>query len=120
MKNCYCRPKHGAGDRRESAYAYVESELKRMFKEQDNQQEFKPKSPPLTEYFRSAVEHCLKLANSGNVEAKKHLPEIFLKLALYYESGEIIYGIVKDIHRANEFLEMAVEAENINRHMEMV
>lgn len=97
-----------------AAYDYIKASFERMFREQDEEkQNFKstPQLPTLKEYFLMAVKHCLELANSGNVKAKKRLPEIFFRLALYYESGDKEYGIVKNLERANEYLELAINLE---------
>ena len=39
MRNGYCRPKNGAGDRRKNAYAYIQASLERMFREQDEEKQ---------------------------------------------------------------------------------
>lgn len=120
MRNAYARPRNGAGYLRAASYDYVEASLERMFREQDKEkQKFKsnPKLPTLKDYFLMGVKHCLELANSGNVKAKKRLPEIFFSLALYYESGDSVYGIIKNPKEANKFLELAIilEAEQIEQ-----
>lgn len=120
MRNAYARPKNGAGYLRASSYDYIKASLEKMFREQyKEKQKFKsnPPLPTLKEYFFLAIKHCLELANSGNVEAKKRLPEIFFRLALYYESGDREYGIVKNLKEANKFLELALtlEAEQIEK-----
>lgn len=114
MRNAYARPRNGAGYMRIASYDYIKASLERMFREQDEEkQNFKstPQLPTLKEYFLMAVKHCLELANAGNVKAKKRLPEIFFRLALYYESGDKEYGIVKNLERANEYLELAINLE---------
>ncbi len=114
MKNAYARPKNGAGTLRANSYDYINQSLEKMFRDQDKEkQKFKSNAPlpTLKEYFFSAVKHCLALASSGNVEAKKRLPEIFFRLAMYYENGDKEYGIVKNPERANEFLELAIKLE---------
>lgn len=105
----------GAGYRRLVAYDYVKASLEKMFREQDNEKpnfNLSPQLPTLKDYFHSAIKSCLKLADSGNREAKKRLPEIFFRLALYYESGDIGYGIVKNLKEADKFLELAIKLES--------
>ncbi|MBR0261258.1 MAG: hypothetical protein IJQ85_05640 [Selenomonadaceae bacterium] len=100
---------------RAAAYDYINASLKRMFREQDREkQNFKsnPPLPTLKEYFFMGVKHCLELANAGNVKAKKHLPEIFFRLALYYENGNSEYGVIKNLKKANEYLELAINLES--------
>ena len=89
-------------------YAYIQKSIERMFRESDNHKTCKSKTLPLAEYFHLAVRNCVRLAGSGNVDAERRLPEIFFSLALYYENGETMYNITKDIRKADEFLEMAV------------
>lgn len=116
MRNAaYSSPKKGLGGLRAASYDYIKASLEKMFREQDREkQNFKsnPQLPTLKEYFFLAIEHCLKLANSGSIEAKKRLPEIFFRLALYYESGDKEYGIVKNLKKANEYLELALNLES--------
>ena len=112
MKNFYPKPKDGAGDLRALSYDYVEKSLEKMFREQDKEkQKFKSNAPlpTLKEYFFSAVKHCLKLANSGNVEARKRLPEIFFRVAMYYKNGDKELGIVKNPKKAKKFLKLAIK-----------
>ena len=120
MRNAYARPKNGAGDLRAASYDYIKASLEKMFREQEKEkQNLKSNSslPTLKEYFFLAIKHCLELAKSGNVEAKKRLPEIFFRLAMYYESGDSEYGIVKNLKEANKFLELAliIEAEQVEK-----
>lgn len=112
MRNCYSRPRNGAGNRRLAASAYIDASLKKMFNEQNKQNLTLRTSLPLKEYFQSAIKHCVRLAASGNVEAKRRLPEIFFRLALYYERGDVEYGIEKNLKRSNEFLELAINLES--------
>lgn len=44
-------------------------------------------------------------------EKMKRLAEIFFSLALYYESGDSVYGIVKNLKKANEYFELAIHLE---------
>jgi len=115
MRNSQSNPKKGAGNRRAAAYDYVRASLKRMFREQDKEKlKFKsnPPLPTLKDYFWLAVKHCLELTTAGNVKAKQRLPEIFFRLALYYENGDKEYGIVKNLKKANEYLELAITLES--------
>ena len=115
MRNAYARPRNGAGYLRTASYDYIKASLERMFREKDKEKlNFKstPQLPTLKEYFLMAVKHCLELANSGSMKAKKRLPEIFFRLALYYESGDKEYGIVKNLERSNEYLELAISLES--------
>lgn len=120
MRNFYARPKNGAGSLRANSYYYVKACLKKMFYEQENgEQDFKSDSPvpTLKEYFFLGIKHCVELANSGNIEAKQRLPEIFFKLALYYETGDSSYGIVKNLKESNKFLELAIRLESEQRQI---
>ena len=112
MKNAYARPKNGAGILRASSYDYIKKSLEKMFREQDKEeQKFKSNAPlpTLKEYYFLAVKHCLELANSGNVEAKKRLPEIFFRVAMYYKNGDKELGIVKNPKKAKKFLKLAIK-----------
>jgi len=50
MRNGYCRPKNGAGDRRKNAYAYIQASLERMFREQDNEERYSKQNLSLKGY----------------------------------------------------------------------
>lgn len=52
MRNGYCRPKNGAGDRRKNAYAYIQASLERMFRERDNEEQYSKQNLSLKGYSK--------------------------------------------------------------------